>query len=152
MMFHDVDFCVIAVERGLVIEAEVPNPAVSKELMKEIMKWRQEGCTMDDVIGRLRKRTVPSGYSYHTWHKGSDKQHKFFPDLTETVLGMSETVCDMARSILAQLEFVFQIKQWESKGVPFSCHLYVPERHPITGCIFCEREDEGHVFKVRKKN
>ena len=49
MMFHDVDFCVIAVERGLVIEAEVPNPAVSKELMKEIMKWRQEGCTMDDT-------------------------------------------------------------------------------------------------------
>jgi len=37
---------------------------------------------------------------------------------------------------------------WVSKGVPFNKHLYVPEIHPITGMEFCEREDEGHVFKV----
>ena len=104
-----------------------------------------------DVIGRLRKRTVPSGYSYHTWHKGTDKQLKLFPDLTEIVLGMSETVCDMARSILAQLEFVFQIKQWESKGVPFSRHLYVPESHPITGCIFCKGKMRVMFLRSEKK-
>ena len=32
------------------------------------------------------------------------------------------------------------------------CHLkiilYVPEIHPVTGVGFCEREDDGHVFKV----
>ena len=37
---------------------------------------------------------------------------------------------------------------WVSKGVPFNNHLYMPEAHPITGLEFCEREDEGHVFKV----
>ena len=33
-------------------------------------------------------------------------------------------------------------------GVPFKDHLHVPEVHPLTGVLFCEREDEGHVFKV----
>ena len=28
-------------------------------------------------------------------------------------------------------------------------HLYVPEVHHITGEYFIEREDEGHVFKIR---
>ena len=27
--------------------------------------------------------------------------------------------------------------------------MYVPEVHPVTGFEFCEREDEGHVFKVK---
>ena len=65
------------------------------------------------------------------------------------IVGMSETVAEMAKSILAQLEFTFQIKEWERKGVAFQSHLYVPEHHPVTGYLFCEREDEGHVFKVR---
>lgn len=30
----------------------------------------------------------------------------------------------------------------------FKDHLYVPEVHPDTQMMFCEREDEGHVFKV----
>ena len=34
------------------------------------------------------------------------------------------------------------------KGVPFRSHLHVPEVHPLTGMMFCEREDEGHVLKV----
>lgn len=54
----------------------------------------------------------------------------------------------MLRSILAQLDFVYRIDDWESKGVPFRSHLHVPEDHPLTGYMFCEREDEGHVFKV----
>ena len=33
-------------------------------------------------------------------------------------------------------------------GVPFKDHLHVSEVHPLTGVLFCEREDEGHVFKV----
>lgn len=40
------------------------------------------------------------------------------------------------------------IQDWERKGVNFSSHLYVPEKHPVTGEYFCEMEDEGHVFKV----
>ena len=40
------------------------------------------------------------------------------------------------------------MNQWNEQGVPFKTHLYVPEVHPVTGMHFCEREDEGHVFKV----
>lgn len=49
------------------------------------------------------------------------------------------------------MEYTFLINQWESKGVPFKSHLHVPEVHPVTGYVFCEREDEGHVFKVTGK-
>lgn len=55
---------------------------------------------------------------------------------------------EKARSILAQLEYRYQILYWTSKGVPFRWHFYVPELHPITSEAFHEREDEGHVFKV----
>lgn len=55
---------------------------------------------------------------------------------------------DKLRSVLAQLEYKFQIEHWESQGVPFKSHLHVPECYPITGVLLCEREDEGHVFKV----
>ena len=33
--------------------------------------------------------------------------------------------------------------------MPFRSHIYVPEIHPVTECEFHEREDEGHVFKVK---
>ena len=58
------------------------------------------------------------------------------------------TVTCMLRSILAQLDYSYQINHWNSVGVPFKDHLHVPEVHPLTGVLFCEREDEGHVFKV----
>ena len=52
------------------------------------------------------------------------------------------------QSILAQLDFAYQVNMRNSKGVPFKDHLYVPEIHPETGMGFCEREDEGQVLKV----
>ena len=63
-------------------------------------------------------------------------------------VGKDETRVEKLRSILAQIEYRHQINLWCSKGVPFNKHLYVPEVHPSTGMKFCEREDEGHVFKV----
>ncbi len=63
-------------------------------------------------------------------------------------VGKSENQAEKLRSILAQLEFSYQINDWEIKGVPFKTHLHVPEDHPLTGTMFCEREDEGHVLKV----
>ena len=33
-------------------------------------------------------------------------------------------------------------------GVPFKDHLHVPEVHSLTGVLFCEQKDKGHVFKV----
>ena len=73
----------------------------------------------------------------------NNKQVHFF------FTGRDETTAEKLRSILAQLEFTMKIKEWDSKGILFSKHLYVPEVHPITGSVFCEMEDEGHVFKVR---
>lgn len=63
--------------------------------------------------------------------------------------GKSETHADKLRSIIAQMEFSYQVCRWnDEEGVPFRTHLYVPEKHPITKQYFHEREDEGHVFKV----
>jgi len=64
------------------------------------------------------------------------------------LLGKDETKVEKLRSVLAQLEYKYKINDWHSKGIPFKDHLYVPEVHPLTGKGFCEREDEGHVFKV----
>lgn len=52
------------------ISAKRPNTAVSEELLKEISSWRDEGATDKDVLTRLRLRTVPEGYTYHSWNPG----------------------------------------------------------------------------------
>jgi len=49
-----------------------------------------------------------------------------------------------------QLEYAHTVNLLYSKGSHFKDHLYALEIHPITGVEFCEREDEGHIFKVRK--
>lgn len=54
----------------------------------------------------------------------------------------------MLRSILAQMEYSYEVCKWDAVGVPFRTFMYVPETHPITQEPFLEREDEGHVFKV----
>ena len=56
---------------------------------------------------------------------------------------------DMLRSILAQFEYIYQVCDWDKKGVPFKTHFYVPEVHPITGAEFHKREDDAHVLKVQ---
>ena len=63
-------------------------------------------------------------------------------------VGKDESTVEKLRSIMAQLEYTYQINTWHTKGVPFKHHVYVPEIHPSTSIEFCEREDEGHVFKV----
>ena len=54
----------------------------------------------------------------------------------------------MLRSILAQLEYRYQVCRWDSIGVPFRTYLYVPEIHPVTKSEFHEHEDFAHVLKV----
>ena len=61
-------------------------------------------------------------------------------------VGMTETLLEKRRSILAQLEYSYQIREWTSKGVPFLTYFYVPETLPETDSTFLEREDEAHVF------
>ena len=53
------------------------------------------------------------------------------------------------KSIVTQMDYTHQIQMWQSKGVPFDIHLYVPEIHPDTNEIFYEQEDVVHLLKVR---
>ena len=64
------------------------------------------------------------------------------------LLGKTEDLTDKLRSILAQMEYTYRVRYWDSLGVPFRSHFYVPEKHPITDDVFHEREDDGHVLKV----
>lgn len=52
---------------------------------------------------------------------------------------------DKLCAILSQFEFSNTVKSWEAQGDPFRTR----EKHPVTNAVFHEREDEGHVFKVR---
>lgn len=58
--------------QGMIV-ADISNPAVTGEILEEIWKWREEGCTVQDVIVRLRNRVIPIGYEYHNWHIGKEK-------------------------------------------------------------------------------
>ena len=54
------------------VVGEEPNPAVPTEVLTEILHLKKE-MSMEDVISRLRSRTVPPGYPYHTWRILSGK-------------------------------------------------------------------------------
>lgn len=62
---------VLGVGDGDVV-GEEPNPAVPTEVLTEILHLKEE-ISMEDVISRLRSRTVPPGYPYHTWRILSGK-------------------------------------------------------------------------------
>ena len=53
------------------VTAACPNPAVSKEVLKDILTWKASGLSDEDVIDKLRTRMVPTGYTYHYWKQGS---------------------------------------------------------------------------------
>ena len=53
------------------VAAYLPNPAINTELLKEIQQWYDQGATVDDVIDRLRLKTVPPGYVTHSWIEGA---------------------------------------------------------------------------------
>ena len=55
------------------------------------------------------------------------------------VIGKTEERVDMLRSILAQMEYQYRVREWDQKGVPFRTYMYVPEIHHITQKPFLER-------------
>ena len=65
------------------VNAVQPNHAITTELLGKIKIWYSEGATTDDVIERLRLRTVPSGYAIHSWTEGKaiDKRSFMCPIL-----------------------------------------------------------------------
>ena len=64
------------------------------------------------------------------------------------LLGVKEDFADEARSVLAQLDFRHRVQEISSRGIPFREHLHVPEVSKYTGQVLCNRENEGHIFKV----
>ncbi len=53
------------------IVAEKPNSVVPPSLLCEVLLWRSvQSLSWDDILSRLRPRTVPSGYVYHAWKEG----------------------------------------------------------------------------------
>lgn len=65
--------CTYVADKNGSIKAQVPNPAVDANLLCEILSWNREGASIDDVVERLRVRTVPSGYKAHSWTIGNIK-------------------------------------------------------------------------------
>lgn len=130
--------------------AECDNPAVPISYLHDIWMWMGEGATMEEVIDRLRPCTVPPGYTCNTWSPGWSYCLQVLTQSysCSSLAGKDENTVDKLRSILAQLDFTYQICQLDSGGIPFRTHMHVPEIHPVTHMPFCEHEDETHVFKV----
>ena len=50
--------------------ANLPNAAVSEDLLAEVAALKDQGLEWSDIIARLRPQTVPSGYAYSPWKPG----------------------------------------------------------------------------------
>ena len=136
------------------VVGEEHNCVVPREVLCEVLLLKRNGMTMEDIVSRLRCRTVPSGYPIHSWRTLSGihvLSHSYIvSDVCLYLDGESESLDDKLRSILAQMEFTHVVRSWDQKGVPFRTYIYVPEEHPELGTVFHEREDEGHVYKVNR--
>ena len=91
-----------------------PNCAVSASLLKEILEWHRSGASHADILSRLRVRTVPQGYAFSPWNSGKLKQNCKIPSielcLLHSYVGQTESETDMMRSILAQLEYSYELE------------------------------------------
>ena len=143
------EHCIYGTLLGLAdgkIVAELSNPAVEEDLLKEIWLMKVNGIPWEDIVQRLRTRTVPAGYTYCTWLK--IKLMYLYFNYTLSTIGVTETLNDQMKSILSQLEYRHTVNTYEQNGVPFRTYMYVPEMHPLTSAIFFEWEDESHLLKV----
>lgn len=72
---YNIGYCHISLDENYaeeqsVLVAEDNTSMVPTEVLQEILNWRKDGISLDDIISRLRSRTVPSGYPIHTWKDG----------------------------------------------------------------------------------
>ena len=42
-----------------------------QEVISEVNSLQRSGLCMEDIISRLRSRTVPSGFPFHNWREGT---------------------------------------------------------------------------------
>ena len=52
------------------VTAEQPNDAISEETLQMILDWKRSGLEMNNIIDRLRSKTIPPGYPIHPWCPG----------------------------------------------------------------------------------
>lgn len=134
--------------------ALLPTPFVSNDLLREIQCWKNTGATNDDILDRLRLRCVPTGYSPKPWSQGMLRYAYSYLYLTIIYTQFlaertTETYDDKLKSVLAQLDFSHQVLDYDSRGIRFRTHIYIPEIHPVSCSEYHEREDDAHVLKVR---
>ena len=68
--FYTCVMCYHVVSSDGVLKAVRENDIVPQHLLLEILVWRVEGASDEDVIVRLRLRTIPKGYTIHTLQPG----------------------------------------------------------------------------------
>ena len=52
------------------IQVQANSSIVPQCILKNIWMWMRQGIDWKDIVERLRPRTVPPGYVYHTWTPG----------------------------------------------------------------------------------
>ena len=105
------------------------NPAVSTELLTEILSWKNEGATETNIVymPSLTANCVSRILlSYCVLVSQTWLNVKGCYSIIE-IIGKTEDKLCMLRSILAQLHYKYEVLEWEKKGVPFRSHIYVPE-------------------------
>lgn len=60
------------------IHAVTQNPAVPISTQKDFLNWKRTGLCDEDVVDRLRPRTVPAGYPYHKWTQDAGKSNNAY--------------------------------------------------------------------------
>ena len=53
-----------------VVSAEQQESPLPVDILEEVMELKMKGVSLEDIISRLRPRTVPNGYPFHTWKQG----------------------------------------------------------------------------------
>ena len=138
---------------GVTAEAVDYHPAVPKTLLREIRPGLDKGKTWIGVIRAERRKLVPYGYEIHTWQGGKSRNSIMAVDtdlfLSEPLTyDLYETEKDCLRSLLAQLQFQLEIRNFSADGVNFWTFLYAPEIDSNSGGEYHDREDHNHILKV----
>ncbi len=51
--------------------AQEPTSPVPQEVICEVASLQKSGLSLEDIVSRLRCRTVPTGYPIHPWRAGT---------------------------------------------------------------------------------
>lgn len=107
------------------VVGEEDNCVVPREVLCEVLLLKKNGVTMEDIVSRLRCRTVPSGYSLHCWRTLSGIYRYMYFSLPRLIVsvclcldGENESLDDKLRSILKwNLHMLF------ATGTRKACHF-----------------------------